>query len=306
MLFVACLVQGVPADPVPPEPAESWRGVRNATKEGPICPQLNFFNKTFQGDEDCLYLNVYTPQLPPGPRLPVMVWIHGGAFLTGFLSLQTPEAPGNNGLKDQTLALTWVKHNIDRFGGNPDNVTIFGQSSGAASVHYHLLSPLSNGLFHRAIAQSGCALDPWAFQSPSAALELARELVGLLGPRTNDSRQILQRLRSARACHGDDIPYLFPFEDSETKILPGSNEYLVSTRMAKLWTNFAKTGNPTPGMDPSLQNIIWRPVGESDFSLLSIDKDLKIKHSYNSGRAAWWQSLYKNFTHHATPCWPKH
>ena len=80
---------------------------------------------------------------------------------TGFLSTEDADAPGNYGLLDQTLALEWVKDNIVYFGGNPDSITIFGESAGAASVHLQMLSPHSKGLFHRAIAQSATALCSW-------------------------------------------------------------------------------------------------------------------------------------------------
>lgn len=127
-----------------------------------------------------------------------MVYIHGGAFMSGsasptvqgagilliedivlvtmnyrlgalgFLSLEDPSlnVPGNAGLKDQTLALQWVQRNIKFFNGDPNNVTIFGTSAGAASVHYHMLSPASKGLFHKAILHSGVALNPWASGDP--------------------------------------------------------------------------------------------------------------------------------------------
>lgn len=80
----------------------------------------------------------------------------------GFLSMQDEHIPGNNGLKDQNVALKWVQQNIAMFGGNPNRVTLFGNSAGAASVSFHMLSPQSAGLFHSAILQSGCALNPWA------------------------------------------------------------------------------------------------------------------------------------------------
>ncbi|XP_018620621.1 carboxylesterase 5A isoform X2 [Scleropages formosus] len=137
--------------------------------------------------EDCLYLNVYTPAKPSeDSQFPVMVWIHGGGFFSGgvslfdgsalaayenvvvvviqyrlgilgFFSTEDEYAPGNFGLLDQVAALRWVQENIHSFGGNPKSVTIFGQSAGGASVSLQLLSPLSAGLFHRAIAQSGTA-----------------------------------------------------------------------------------------------------------------------------------------------------
>ncbi|KAM4734559.1 pyrethroid hydrolase Ces2e-like isoform 1-T1 [Anableps anableps] len=137
--------------------------------------------------EDCLYLNIYTPaNRAADAKLPVMVWIHGGGFVAGsastydgsalaayqdvvvvliqyrlgvlgFLSSGDEHVPGNFGLLDQIQALRWVKEHIHSFGGNPDLVTIFGESAGGVSVSLLLLSPLSDGLFHRAIAESGTA-----------------------------------------------------------------------------------------------------------------------------------------------------
>lgn len=139
-------------------------------------------------------LNVYTPLPTSHHRLPVMVFFHGGGFrdgsgspflygpdylvkhgvilvtlnyrleILGFLCLGTKEAPGNVGLKDQVEALKWVRENIEAFGGDPDNITIFGESAGSASVGYHLVSPLSTGLFHRAIMQSGSPISSWSHQ----------------------------------------------------------------------------------------------------------------------------------------------
>jgi len=148
-----------------------------------------------EGGEDCLYLNVYTKQIrhqKDGPvpqneeqNLPVVVFLHGGAFVVGscesmlygphvlldrdivlvgvnyrlgafgWMSLETNDAPGNLGLHDQYLALLWVKENIEAFGGDPGNVTIMGESAGAMSAMYHLVSPISKGLFHKIIALSG-------------------------------------------------------------------------------------------------------------------------------------------------------
>ncbi|XP_031421249.1 carboxylesterase 5A-like [Clupea harengus] len=137
--------------------------------------------------EDCLYLNVYTPAQPAqDAMLPVMVWIHGGGFslgsasmtdgsvlaayqnvvvvviqyrlgILGFFSTGDENAPGNTGLLDQVAALQWVQENIHSFGGDPSSVTIFGESAGGVSVSLLVLSPLSTGLFHRAIAESGTA-----------------------------------------------------------------------------------------------------------------------------------------------------
>ncbi len=145
-----------------------------------------FANSTFS--EDCLFLNVYKPDTST-VGLPVMVWIHGGGFIMGsadfggllrgdyvvqqgnvivvsmnyrlgpfgFLAIDDPDMDQNVGLLDQVLALEWVRDNIVAFGGDPNKVTIFGESAGSMSVNYQLLSPLSKGLFHQAIMQSGSA-----------------------------------------------------------------------------------------------------------------------------------------------------
>ncbi|XP_047106313.1 juvenile hormone esterase-like [Schistocerca piceifrons] len=174
-----------------PEPPEKWSGIRNATVDPNVAPQINvFLDNQYQGDEDCLYLNVYTPKLPTTANAklyPVMVWIHGGAFtmgsgnsefygpehllehdvvlvtinyrlgVLGFLSTGDEVIPGNAGLKDQVMALKWVKNNIANFGGDPQNVTIFGESAGAISCHLLQISPAAKGLFHKVICQSGVA-----------------------------------------------------------------------------------------------------------------------------------------------------
>ncbi|XP_042894424.1 juvenile hormone esterase-like [Penaeus japonicus] len=185
-----------------PVKAESWDGVRDGSKKPSPCLHVPFgftvmgitlAPEELQGNEDCLYLNVFTPKrMEPAEKLPVMVWIHGGAFyaggtheylphvlmnrdivlvvlqyrlgIMGFLSTEDEVMPGNFGLKDQTLALHWVQDNIHHFGGDAARVTIFGESAGGASVNMHMLSPKSKGLFSRAIMQSGTALASWALQ----------------------------------------------------------------------------------------------------------------------------------------------
>lgn len=172
----------------PPQPVAPWTGVRNATKMGPRCLQDEGSDLEMgrQTDEDCLTLNVWTP--PPAKELrPVMVWIHGGAFINGnggmydsrwlvdrgdiivvtlnyrlgalgFLAhpaLGPKGAVGNYGLQDQQAALRWVRDNIAAFGGDPGKVTIAGESAGGMSVCDHLVAPESSGLFRAAIIQSG-------------------------------------------------------------------------------------------------------------------------------------------------------
>jgi para-nitrobenzyl esterase len=168
----------------PPAAAAGWTGVRDATKAGGACAQV----------EDCLFVNVTAPtNAKPGAKLPVMVWIHGGAFTIGTstgafgaetdgiqyardgvitVSLNyrlgragwfahpalTREGPsGNYGMMDQIAALKWVQANIASFGGDPKNVTIFGESAGGISVLYLMLAPDARGLFHKAIGESSFA-----------------------------------------------------------------------------------------------------------------------------------------------------
>ncbi|XP_050305672.1 juvenile hormone esterase-like isoform X2 [Anthonomus grandis grandis] len=118
----------------------------------------------------------------------------------GFLSTIDDEAPGNYGLKDQVLALKWVQRNIENFGGNKDNVTIFGQSAGAGSVHYHLLSPASKGLFHRAISQSGSALAAWAMTLNDVQKQVTVLQAKSVGcENSTDNKMLIECLRNVPA-----------------------------------------------------------------------------------------------------------
>jgi len=177
------------------QPVPSWTGVRNATEFGARCMQGRIFDDMVFRDsgpsEDCLYLNVWAPSTSSQAHLPVMVWIYGGGFAAGSASeprqdgenlakkgvvvvsfnyrlgvfgfLSHPEltresghnASGNYGLLDQVAALEWVRRNISAFGGDPGNVTIFGESAGSFSVSALMASPLAQGLFQRAIGESG-------------------------------------------------------------------------------------------------------------------------------------------------------
>jgi len=177
----------------PPTAPEPWTDVRDATRFGPRCPQTVPARAGLPGgpaSEDCLTLNVWTPAKSSGDRLPVMVWIHGGGFTAGTVTLprldgtnvarrgvvvvsfnyrlgalgflahpalsaeSERQVSGNYGLLDQIAALRWIRANIAAFGGNPDSVTLFGSSAGASSQGFLIVSPLARGLFHRAIAQS--------------------------------------------------------------------------------------------------------------------------------------------------------
>ncbi|GAB1293549.1 Carboxylic ester hydrolase [Apodemus speciosus] len=173
--------------------------------------------------EDCLYLNIYTPaHANESSNLPVMVWLHGGALvigmasmhdgsrlaatedvvmvstqyrlgILGFYSTGDEYARGNWGFLDQMAALRWVQQNIANFGGNPDSVTLFGQSAGGTSVSLHVISPMSQGLFHRAIMESGVALLP-IFLSNSTETVFTN-VVNLSGCETSNSEALVRCLR---------------------------------------------------------------------------------------------------------------
>lgn len=182
-----------------PEPSTPWSGIRSADKFSPVCPQLGSYPKDAPAEatsEDCLYLNIWKPLVTTEEKLPVMLWIHGGSLRNGSASIplyagdqlarhgvivvtanyrlgvlgflahpdltkeSRNQSSGNYGLMDQIAALTWIQQNISAFGGDPGNVTVFGQSSGAISISALIASALAKGLFHRAIGQSGGLFEP--------------------------------------------------------------------------------------------------------------------------------------------------
>ncbi|CAG2107199.1 unnamed protein product [Medioppia subpectinata] len=192
-----------------PKPIDPWTNIFNATERPNSCYQLNdtTFGDDFPGtviwnpntklSEDCLYLSIWRPR-PRPTNAAVLVWIYGGCFYSGSISLDIydgrvmaaeqniivvsinyrlanlgflffensrTEAPGNAGIFDQIMALQWIKDNIHNFGGNPDNITLFGESAGATSISFHLISPLSRHLFSQAILQSGAPTVPWGLVS---------------------------------------------------------------------------------------------------------------------------------------------
>lgn len=209
-----------------PQTPQAWDGVRQAITWGDACPQIatpftpipGFVEGRVEGSEDCLTLDVYAPPQAVGRRLPVMVWIHGGSNVSGASRLYRGHrlavnedvivmavqyrlgplgffagagegddaGPANFALLDLIAALEWVQRNAEAFGGDPENVTIFGESAGAHNVAGLLASPLADGLFHRAILQSGLV--------DSASLVEAR---GAEGDLPNPSDVIVERLGGA-------------------------------------------------------------------------------------------------------------
>ena len=231
----------------PPTEAEPWNDLLVAVETPPVCPQEAFGGLPVPGfnpSEDCLYLNIDTPT--EGSGLPVMVWIHGGGFTLGegvqadggtagdriaretgtvvvsmnyrlgqlgFLAHSTlteestDDASGNYGLMDQTAALEWVKGNIEAFGGDPENVTIFGESAGGFSVCSHLASPTSAGSFDKAIMMSGSCERPWpTLEAAEAQGDDFAEALGCSG-----SQDVLACMRGK------------PFEQVLAALPPGEN-----------------------------------------------------------------------------------
>lgn len=202
-----------------PVPKKPWEGVLNTTALPPMCPQspahVNAYFEVTEADpmsEDCLFLNVFAPVGNDSDPKPIVVYIHGGGFTfggismkifdsaelaargdlivvvaayrlgaLGFLYMGAEDAPGNMGLYDQLLALHWVKDNARAFGGDADKVTIMGQSAGSISVGLHLISPKSGGLFRRAFMQSGSPFTGQFLMNKSQSARKTKAIVTYLG-----------------------------------------------------------------------------------------------------------------------------
>ncbi|XP_077967675.1 uncharacterized protein LOC120325781 [Styela clava] len=228
---------------MPPQPADSWEGIKDGTHVGNMPMQISLEEELLTKylpmpdpgtcvkvmDEDCLHLSVYSPLERSSRKLPVMVYIYGGAFtigserevdgsvlaalndvivvvpnyrvgVFGFFSLSPDSVcAGNAGLMDQQLSLRWIQDNIDVFGGDKGNVTIFGESAGGMSVQHHILSPLSRGLFHKAISHSGQASYPGICHSAESNARANKALLEKLKIEEKDNDKILEALQEIPA-----------------------------------------------------------------------------------------------------------
>lgn len=257
------------AQSIPPIP---WTETLQAWEFGSECPQFSFLFNRYSGDENCLFINVATP-VNIRSRLPVVVSIHGGGLqfgngnfdllgpelinqenvifvslnyrlnVLGFLNTGDANSPGNYGIKDMILALQWVQHNIEEFGGNRDDVTIHGISGGAIGVHALVVSPVAAGLFHKAISHSGSLFNNWGFnQNPLKAVEMLTTNLQLDVYNNQDLVNQLRQVTTERLLRGANLeitqlPALFeeltfmpsvdPISSPEARIFPGPISFLV-------------------------------------------------------------------------------
>jgi para-nitrobenzyl esterase len=233
-----------------PAAVKAWTGVRETTSFGAPCAQNAGGRMQENSSEDCLFLNVWTPEWPVRTRKPVMVWFHGGGNYAGTASgnnfdgeslarrgvvlvtanyrltvfgfLAHPEltkesphhASGNYGLMDQIAALKWVRDNISKFGGDPGNVTIFGQSAGAVDVNVLMTSPQAKGLFHKVIAESGTVT-----RVPDDATMRMTGLGAVMAPRGGDTYSDALTLAEAEKTGTQ----LFPGSLKELRAMPAAD-----------------------------------------------------------------------------------
>ena len=328
----------------PPLPYIATEGVHDVSGIAPWkCPQFNPLHWV-TGEEDCLLLNIFVPASAfdnINVSLPVMVWIHGGSFIfgsnqpssfgpshfmdrdvivvlvnyrlgpLGFLSLGTEDVPGNAGLRDQTMAFQWVNENIASFGGDPSRITIFGESAGSLSVGLHLLSPLSEGLFQRAIMESNDVIDPaWKAITMKNALTYAEMFIKVFNCDESDDVLIcLQSQKMEDILHNsnlvnlnDNYIWMPVIEDTiiENSFLPDDPEKLLKSGEFNKNVEVILGSNEDEGIlmvlnelrDPSLwenyrnnfgilgPTYLFAIVNEVDITEHDVDKALQLMEYY--------------------------
>uniref|UniRef100_A0A1B6C6N1 Carboxylesterase type B domain-containing protein n=2 Tax=Clastoptera arizonana TaxID=38151 RepID=A0A1B6C6N1_9HEMI len=217
----------------PPQPVIDCPVFINASVEGPQCLQPNYnfplINQEYVGSEDCLNLNIYTPNVTTDDLLPVMVYLYEGSWVLngnskqlhgpeyfmdedivlvvpnnrlhifGYMSTEDYVVPGNMALKDQVAALQYVQDNIKFFNGDPDRVTIFGESAGASTTNLHMRSSLSKGLFKQGISQSGTASSAYSIIGVGTSLNFTKSIAARVNCDNVDTQQLVNCLRTIDA-----------------------------------------------------------------------------------------------------------
>jgi para-nitrobenzyl esterase len=289
--------------PVRPAP---WKGVRDATKYAPRCPQWPIWaDYIFQDagpSEDCLYLDVYTPtKANPAVHLPVMVWIHGGGYAAGgsseprysnsplvehgvvlvninyrmgvfgFLASEDLRregdgAAGNYGLMDMVAALQWVRANIARFGGDPGNVTIFGESAGSFAVSTLMAAPSAQGLFQKAIGESGAAFSMILPTDPlTARAERDQAWIESLGVKSLDEARMLSMNRLIDAAKNKGVVGFTPVIDGKLLTEPIAKTYAAGKQahvpLLAGWNRDERAGTLSKGMTAEK----WKAFAEEHF-----------------------------------------
>jgi para-nitrobenzyl esterase len=296
-----------------PAPVEPWTGVRKADAFGPACMQApNSMGNTAPVSEDCLYLNVWSPAKKLDEKLPVIFWIYGGGFSggstsipmydgTGFaekgmvfvsvayrvgpfgflahpeLSRESGKGSGTYGLEDMIAGLEWVKENINRFGGNPSNVTIFGHSAGGAAVSLLAASPVAKGLFQRVICMSGGSFAPLQTSDRAGAgmrmpaLELAE----------SRGEEFLKRLgaadiKAARALSAEEVQETLTGGMGGMRFQPAADGYVVPNDLYSLYQS--GRFNDTPILLGNTSEEAATMGGRRDVTPEGFEKEIKSQY----------------------------
>ena len=233
-----------------PQEVKNWTGIKQTKTQPNCCIQsqdenfdrfygVDMWNCNTQVSEDCLYLNLWAPRSRDGTKLTTMVWIYGGSFtygsitldvydgtylalkenvivasmqyrmgVHGFLYTGTEGAPGNVGLRDQQMAMKWIYNNIEYFGGDKSKINLFGESAGSASASYHLILPSSMPYFTNAIMQSATFFAHWAVNSPENVLSKTRTFAKLLNCDDDDMNELLDCLKQVDAMELENKQWL--------------------------------------------------------------------------------------------------